>query len=386
MRVAFVCSSLYRYNVEMFRLASQTPDFHVSVLQMVERDRFREWRFSLDGVETKTIGSVGIPLKTYSAGPETIHFNPALWRELRDGRYDVFVTMSWTQGYTLLTLAAARWWRKPVILWEMSVPHPVSPLKRMSMSAIRLLMRSYDGYTAGSSKCKTYLTTLGCEPAKIHLVRHAIDYEFFAQHPTLSEKNQSRRELGLPVGLPIVLFVGQYIKRKGLVELLSAWQALQANHSFPAHLVLLGSGELEAYIQEFVATHHLNHAVTVKGYVQHDELKKWYGAADLFVMPSRYEAFGAVAGEALSSGLPVITTTVVGAEPDLVREGVNGIIVPPGDVASLQKALEQLVLDTTLRGRLSCGAHTVAKEYATPGIAAEFVNAVTLVSQARSAK
>lgn len=346
---------------------------------MVERDRFREWRYALDELTVKTIGSIGLAMETYSAGPETLHFQPKLFGELRAGNYDAFVSTSWTQGFTMMTLAAGRAWHKPAILWEMSIPHPASRKKRAAMPLIRALLRSYSGCIAGSTKCKTYLTSLGCDPARVFVVRHPIDYEFFSQDLTADEKMALRRELGLALDRPIILFVGQYIERKGIRELLAAWNLLKTEYSATAQLVLIGSGSLKAEIDQFVAQHDLADSVTVNGYVQHDELRTWYGASDIFVMPSRYEAFGAVAGEAMASGLPVITTRAVGAEPDLIRDKDNGLVIPPADASALANALLRLLNDSDLRGRMRGRALLTAKEYATPGITDEFVHAVSTV-------
>jgi glycosyltransferase involved in cell wall biosynthesis len=373
MRLAFVCSSLARYNVEMLRQASSMGGVHVTVIRMVECDRFREWRYSSEGLDVKTIGGIHVPLETRSAGPETYHISSGLLRELRQGGYDVLMTSSWTQGFTLQTLAVGKILRRPVMLFEESIPHKASWWKRLAMPAIRLMMRSYDSYVASSSKCKEYLVSLGCTRERVYVVRHAIDLEAFWQTLTLSEKRLTRHALGLPDEVPVVLFVGQFIKRKGVIELLEAWRQSLAREESRALLVLTGSGELEPSIRQFVAAHDLADTVRVNPYMQHDELKRWYGAADVFAMPSRYDTFGVVAGEAMASGLPVITTSAVGAEPDLVQDGLTGVVIPPEDLRALGHAISRLIKDVQLREQMGARARQSAARYATQDIAAELV-------------
>lgn len=376
MRLAFVCANLARYNVSLLRLVSSRSDLHVTVLQMADRDRFRAWRYSLEGLDVKTIGGIQIPLETRAAGPDAYYVSPGLCRELQQGRYDVLMTISWTQGYTLQTLLAGKILHRPVILREESIPHKASRRKRLAMPAIRLMMRSYDSYLAGSSKCKEYLVSLGCARERVCVIRHTIDLEEFEQSLPPSERVVLRQTLGLPDETPVVLFVGKFIKEKGVIELLEAWHQLQAREKTRALLVLTGSGKLEPYVRQFIAAHDLMDTVRVNPYLQVDELKRWYGAADVFVMPSHYEAFGVVAGEAMASGLPVISTSEVGAEPDLVQDGVSGIVIPPGDVAALKNAISRLITDVPLREQIGSRARQSAARYATQDLAAEFAQLV----------
>jgi D-inositol-3-phosphate glycosyltransferase len=120
----------------------------------------------------------------------------------------------------------------------------------------------------------------------------------------------------------------------------------------------------------------LDNSVHVIPYLQRDELKIWYGAADFLVMPSHYDAFGAVAGEAMAAGLPVISTSMVGAEPDLIRDNTSGIVIPPGDADALEMALRRMLEDGQRRVEMGQRAREVASGYSTPVVMDEFLNAL----------
>jgi glycosyltransferase involved in cell wall biosynthesis len=79
--------------------------------------------------------------------------------------------------------------------------------------------------------------------------------------------------------------------------------------------------------------------------------EKIYPEADVFVMPSRAEGFGFTNVEALSFGLPVISSRV-GAIPEAIEHGVTGLLVPPGDVLSLASAMERVVMDRSFVSRM----------------------------------
>ncbi|HZY56183.1 MAG TPA: glycosyltransferase, partial [Rubrobacteraceae bacterium] len=95
-------------------------------------------------------------------------------------------------------------------------------------------------------------------------------------------------------------------------------------------------------------------SIVVSGPVDDAMLGAAYAAADLFVLPSRYEGYGIVYAEALALGLPVIACDV-GPVPELVG-GEAALLVPPGDIEALSGTLDLLLGDPALRGRMSAAA------------------------------
>ena len=92
-------------------------------------------------------------------------------------------------------------------------------------------------------------------------------------------------------------------------------------------------------------------------------LAELYAAADLFVLPSRYEGFGMAYAEAIAHGLPVIGTTA-GAIPDTVPASA-GVLIPPDDVSALAAALRRLIENAAERAVLAAGAREAAKHLPT---------------------
>jgi glycosyltransferase involved in cell wall biosynthesis len=78
------------------------------------------------------------------------------------------------------------------------------------------------------------------------------------------------------------------------------------------------------------------------GFVEHHEMPRHYQQADLFVLPSRRESFGLVLAEAMACGLPVVATTA-GAIPEVVEDGLTGVLVPPDDPEALANAVRSLL-------------------------------------------
>jgi glycosyltransferase involved in cell wall biosynthesis len=109
-------------------------------------------------------------------------------------------------------------------------------------------------------------------------------------------------------------------------------------------------------------------AVRLLGHVPWRQLPQWYRQASVFVMPSYYETFGISVLEAMAFGLPVVATSA-GGLPEVVEDGVTGILVPPGDPRALSEAITGLLRDSRLRRRLGeAGRERVQTEFAVESI------------------
>ncbi len=156
------------------------------------------------------------------------------------------------------------------------------------------------------------------------------------------------------------LCVAQWIPRKGIMDLVQAWTL----HERPgAALELVGETDADpAYadrVRAFLAGAS-GACIVVTGPVDDATLGSAYAAADLFVLPSRYEGYGIVYAEALAWKLPVIAYDV-GPVPELVGDGA-ALLVPPEDVQALCGALDLLLGDAALRRRMSAAARRRAGE------------------------
>jgi glycosyltransferase involved in cell wall biosynthesis len=165
-----------------------------------------------------------------------------------------------------------------------------------------------------------------------------------------------------PVGDDVVraLCVAQWITRKGILDLVQAWTL----HERPgAVLELVGetdAGPAYADRVRAVLAGASGASIIVSGAVDDATLGSAYAAADLFVLPSRYEGYGIVYAEALARGLPVIACDV-GPVPELVGDEA-ALLVPPGNVEALSGALDLLLGDSALRHRMSAAARRRAGE------------------------
>jgi glycosyltransferase involved in cell wall biosynthesis len=140
-----------------------------------------------------------------------------------------------------------------------------------------------------------------------------------------------------------ILFCGQMIERKGVDLLLQAFDRL-IQAGINARLLLVGR---EAELPEMMrsTSPQTQQKIEYAGFHDPEYLPQFFNQADIFVLPSRYDGWGVVVNQALGAGLPIICSDAVGAAPDLIEPGVNGAIVPAGDVDALYAALAQYVCE-----------------------------------------
>jgi glycosyltransferase involved in cell wall biosynthesis len=151
--------------------------------------------------------------------------------------------------------------------------------------------------------------------------------------------------------------VGNWVARKGTLELLAAFAALPPEL---ATLHLAGRDDAEpgygTRVRARLAEPDLAGRVVVHGPVPRAEVARLYAGADAFVLPSYVEPYGTVYGEALAAGLPVVGWRA-GNLPHLATHGREGVILEPGDVAGLTEALQRLADDESWRRQLAEAAH-----------------------------
>lgn len=161
---------------------------------------------------------------------------------------------------------------------------------------------------------------------------------------------------------PRLLFVGRLAAVKGAPLLLDAMAALARRHA-DARLTFVGDGPDRAALERRVDAAGLRDRVTFTGYLDPAGVAARLREADALVLPSFAEGVPVVLMEAMATAIPVVTTRIAGI-PELVEDGVSGLVVPPGDVAALTGALERLAADHDLGVRLGrAGRETVVAGY-----------------------
>jgi glycosyltransferase involved in cell wall biosynthesis len=203
----------------------------------------------------------------------------------------------------------------------------------------RLVGRLLDRAIAVSEAAREFLIRVKRYPAdRVVVVPNGRDLAAFRPGRA---RPAVRKELGLDTGAPVVGVVGRLEAQKGHVHLLAAWLAVR--REFPdARLLVVGEGSERAALEARARASGLADSVLFLGF--RTDVPRLLDAVDVLALPSLYEGMPLTAIEASAMARPVVATAVDGT-PEVVRDGVTGLLVPPADPPALAQAIGRLLRD-----------------------------------------
>jgi glycosyltransferase involved in cell wall biosynthesis len=264
-------------------------------------------------------------------------------------------TFSYLSGLAVL---AGRILRRPTLL-RVATENDVREFAEGRHWKYRLffrLLRGAAGVIAPSAAIRDELLRAGFSRERIVCFANAVDVNRF-RPVTAEERAQAKGALGLAKDTAVIGTVARLVQRKGIDVLLRAFGILCSRHR--AHLVVVGDGPLGEELRALAHQLRIEDAVSWLGF-QADPIK-WLQAMDVFALPSRLEGSPNAILEAMAMGLPIVATAI-GGVVDLLKEGKNGLLMPPDDPDALAKALDRLLASTSLRADLGCCARNRAVE------------------------
>ncbi len=171
-----------------------------------------------------------------------------------------------------------------------------------------------------------------------------------------------------------VLYVGRLGTRKGLNHLISAFSLMRGGHP-EVTLRVVGQGPRRGALQAQVRELQLEGSVRFEGLLPKEKVTAAYRQATCVVVPSLYEGLSTVLLEAMASGAPVIATTVPGSV-DVIQDGVNGRLIPPGDAPAMAEAIQDVVESPDEAARLGRAAReTIEADYTWDAVTSRYENA-----------
>jgi glycosyltransferase involved in cell wall biosynthesis len=196
----------------------------------------------------------------------------------------------------------------------------------------------------------------GLAPDRLQVVYKAVNTEAFARPHALPADPLPDR----PRGTRLV-YVGADARRKGLDVLLAAVARLAPD--VPGLVLsVIGPERDEPWVNGLIVEHGLQATVSLEGRLPREQVAAHLWHSDVFVLPSRREAFGVAVLEAMAAGLPVVATEV-GGIPEIVQFGRDGVLVPPEDSAALAAALGLVLSDPARREALATEGVRRARDF-----------------------
>ncbi len=365
LRVAYLLSHPIQYQSPLLRLLAQQPGLELTVLYTSD--------FSVRSYHDKGFGAAvqwDVPLLGgYSHeflprlldGQDVTFFRPlirGIYRRLWQGQFDVL----WIHGYATvnswMAMVAAKMLGIPVLLRTDStlIDHPRGPVKLAVKNIFfRILRRfTYGVLSVGQRNSEYWRHHLGPD-IPIFPIPYAVDNAYFQEkaHAAAATREQLRQQLGLEANRPVLLFASKLLVRKYCIDLVDAYLELTRRARLKddgrplPYLLIVGEGEqrpqIEARLQQ--ASEPDRQGVHLLGFRNQSELPRFYDLCDVFVLPSIHEPWGLVVNEAMNAGKAIVVSDQVGCQPDLVKDGDNGVVYPARNVGALADALERVLED-----------------------------------------
>jgi glycosyltransferase involved in cell wall biosynthesis len=219
-------------------------------------------------------------------------------------------------------------------------PHPPGLLGMLKSRYLHSIVQECTGVMPCGSLGARYFAQFGAKPERTYFFPYEPDYNLIQLVDPVDISN-ARATIGLSPSSRVILFSGRLIGIKRPDLLLKAFISIAAEKP-DWHLVFAGGGPLGRDLTEQVLPA-LRERVHFTGFIEESKtLAALYRASDVLVLPSNYEPWGVVITEAAAAGLAIVCTSVVGAAAELVRDRVNGRLIPPEHLSALVNALREV--------------------------------------------
>ncbi len=343
-RILLTCTDLMaiQFMVPHIRYLAENG-FHVELACSIVGDRYDDLKKAVGDVAKINI----VRLVRSPFSPGNIKGYKDMKKLLSENKYDIIWTNEPVMG--VVTRLAARAARKngttvlymahgfhffkgaPLFNWLLWAPLEYF----MSRFNDVLVTINWEDY----NRAKKYMKT----PEIIHINGIGVD---FSTRECACPRNEKRAQLGISEDDILILSVGELQTRKNHEVIIKAISKLQNKN---LKYIICGQGVLENKLKRLINDLHLNEQVFLLGYRQ--DIPEIMLASDIYAHPSKREGLGLASLEAMSFGLPLITSNTQGI-PDYVENGVTGYMCDPDDIDAYAKNIHKLVSDNELRKKI----------------------------------
>lgn len=345
MKVLFMTNLPSPYRVRFFAELGKKCDLTVIYERKSASDRSEKWR----AVSDKTYKEIFLYGKKIGTD-NSISFEILKYI---NKSYDVIVVGMYSTITAMISILYMR--VRGIPFWISTDGGFVKEEPRKNYILKKVLLGSAKAWLSTGTKATEYLVHYGADWRKCYVYPFSsVSEKDLLEKPlNQSEKEQFKNQIG-GVEKRMLLSVGQFIHRKGYDLLIQACVGL----SDDIGVYIVGGVPPQEYI-DLIQKYNIRNIHFVD-FMKKDELAVYYKAADVFILPTREDIWGLVINEAMSYGLPVITTTNCIAGLELVEDDFNGQLVPSEDVESLKNSIETVFSDCE---RLGSNALETIRKY-----------------------
>jgi glycosyltransferase involved in cell wall biosynthesis len=212
---------------------------------------------------------------------------------------------------------------------------------------------------------KVYRTSI----EKVKIIQNGVE---LPELNKLIDGINAKQKLGLSPETILIFSVARLVSRKRLDLLVKAIKILQSEKITKYHVIIAGEGPDRSNVVSLVKKYGLEHIIELPGWISDQQRDLYYRAADIFVLTSDYEGFPFTMLEAMSYGAAIINSRITSLSP--LRDGLDGLLFPPGDFRALSVCIRTLSNNPSLRMQLSTSARRFAEKNSWKKIAEKTIN------------
>jgi len=369
-RIALITNIIAPYRITLFNLISDNPEIDLKVIFLAKSEINRKWDINLNDIRFNYIilNNFCIFIRSKEM---PIYFNPGFWKILNDLKPDAICMCGYHYLATIGALLYAKIKNIPITLWAES--HMLSGFIKNPLTEFykKIIIPGFSSYITSGIAAKEQIVYYGAKPKRIVVGCNAIDVEWFTRKCKNIQENEMV-EMKSRYPSQNILYVGKFISFKGVFNLIMAFERLNLAD---VGLILIGEGEEKDKYLEYIRKHNIKN-IFFEGFVQQEDIVKYYKLADVFVLPSFNEVWGFVVNEAMACGLPVISSSYAGATRDLVKDNINGYSFNPHDIDELAAKLRYILTDNKLKENMGKRSVEIIKDKSTQNYANKILKAI----------
>lgn len=365
-RVLVVHNALSPYRIPLFKQISNTPGFEFNFLFANRIEADRDWTFDEIGIRYEIANGPVIPVGNRRLRLWNFKGRPR-WNDI-----DLIVNSDHLNGPELGAFLACLIRRIPALAWipTTSITECEEPAWKNRIK--NAIIRRHTAAMVPGRDSVDFIQSIA-PGMKTFICSNIVDNESFATARDLDAAAQQASLTKLGLDAPVLLYCGHLIERKGIDVLIEAMRLLNSTGRAPS-LLTLGRGPQAELVERTMAG--MGIAYANSPFVPPGELWKYYGLADMAVLPSHRDHWGMVVNEFMAAGLPVICSDGAGAARDMIVDGESGFVFARGDAGALAEAIGALVDAPILRGSMKDVADGILENFTIQSAADQFIAAI----------
>lgn len=320
-KILLITNIITPYRIPLFNFISNNENIDFKVLSLADNEKNRQWEIKKNQIKFNydILRGINFFIKQKDW---PIHINYGLINELFKYNPEIIITSGYDSFAYWEAFFYSKLFDKKFILWNGSTLLSSNENKGIISKLKTIIIKGSDSYITYGTKAKEYLEHYGAESEKISVGLNTVNVNYFysktreyRQKQLFSVERKKYPEI-------LFLFVGQFIERKGVKELIKVAEKFKDRQ---VGFLIVGDGHLRKELDNFVKINNLKN-IYFTGFVQKNNIYKYYALADILVVPSKEEVWGLVVNEGLASGNYIIAADQVGSVYDTIKDDRFGKI------------------------------------------------------------